>query len=162
MRDVVGFEGLYGVTSCGKVYSYRRKIFIAQRFDKHGYKRVTLSKDGKLYTKFVHQLVALAYLPNPENKPTVNHKNEVKTDNYLQNLEWMTYQENLEYGTRAERSGVGIKKPVRCVETGEIYESIKAAAAAIDRVADGISKVLAGKHKTCGGYHWEYVKEDEL
>lgn len=104
----------------------------------------------------------MAYIPNPEGKLTVNHKNEVKTDNYVQNLEWMTHKENLEYGTRAERSGVGIKKPVRCVETGEIFDSIKDAGAAINRLPDGISKVLAGKHKTCGGYHWEFVKEDEL
>ncbi len=160
MRDVVGFEGLYGVTSCGKIYSYKRKIFLKQRYDKYGYKRVTLSKDGTLYTRFVHQLVAQAYIPNPENKPTVNHKNEVKTDNYVQNLEWMTFQENHDYGTRNERSGVGVKKPVRCIETGEVYESIKAAAAAVNRAPDGISKVLAGRNKTCGGYTWELVEEE--
>lgn len=58
MRDIPGFEGLYAATSCGKIWSHRRKIFLKQRYDKYGYLRVGLRKDGKLYTRYVHQLVA--------------------------------------------------------------------------------------------------------
>lgn len=54
MRDIKGFEGIYAITSCGKVWSYKRKIFLSPRYDKDGYLRVNLRKDNKAYTRFIH------------------------------------------------------------------------------------------------------------
>lgn len=111
-------------------------------------------------TFFIHRLVAEAYVPNPENKETVNHIDENKENNHYTNLSWMTRAENVVYGTRNERAAAAICKPVRCVETGEVFESVKAAAAAVNRLPSNISASIKRKG-TCKGYHWEYVKEKE-
>lgn len=121
--------------------------------------RTGLSKDGKVYTRFIHQLVALTYIPNPEGKATVNHKDEVKTNNRVENLEWMTNRENLRYGTRDERVSLSLQKPVKCIETGEVFESINIAAKAINRDQSSLSKCLRGKTKTCAKLHWKYYEE---
>ena len=161
MKDIKGYEGLYAITEDGQVWSYRRKIYLAQRYDKNGYKRITLRKDGDMKTHFIHRLVAEAYVPNPENKETVNHMDECKENNHYTNLSWMTRAENISYGTRNERAAAAVRKPVRCVETGEVFESVKAAAAAVNRLPSNISAALKGRAMTSGGYHWEYVKEKE-
>ena len=168
MKDIPGFEGEYAVTSCGKVWSYKSKKFLAQRYDKNGYLRVTLCHEGKMITKFVHQLVAMAYIPNPEGKKTVNHKDEVKTHNYLNNLEWMTHKENLLYGTGRERAcanGFAHGQPpkkVYCVELDKVFNSIREAAQAIGMTGTNISACCRNRpgFKTCGGYHWRYYEEE--
>ena len=77
--------------------------------------KVYLSKNGKTKAEYVHRLVALAFIPNPDNKPQVNHKDENKQNNYVDNLEWATCKENVNYGTRSTRQSetiikTGIKK----------------------------------------------------
>jgi len=86
----------YTVDEKGNVYSYKRntKIRLRQNIDKVGYPAVSLSKDGIYKRHNVHRLVAKAFLPNPDNKPCVNHKNSVRHDNRVENLEWATYSEN--------------------------------------------------------------------
>lgn len=104
MKDIQGYEGKYAITSCGKVYSYYAKRFLNPRVDRDGYLAVALyGKDGKRKYHLVHRLVAEAYIPNPDNKPTVNHKSEIKSENHINNLEWMTMAEQNIYGTRLER-----------------------------------------------------------
>ena len=161
MKDIKGYEGIYAITEDGRVWSYRRKIFLKQRLDKYGYPRITLYFDGKLKTYFIHRLVAEAYLPNPEEKTTVNHLDECKTNNHISNLAWATVKENNQYGTRSERAAKSKQKPVRCVETGEIFESIKAAAAAYNVHPSCISSCIAGKQQTSGKCHWEYYYGEE-
>lgn len=162
MRDVEGYEGLYKVTRSGQVYSVRRKIYMKPQMDKDGYLCVNLRKDGSYKRFFIHRLVALAYVPNPEGKPTVNHIDEIKTNNDYRNLEWATHKENTNYGTRTERAAAANSKPVRCVETGVIYANAEEAAKSIDSWRENIAKVLNGRAKTHRGYHWEYVKEEEI
>lgn len=101
MRDVIGFEGLYAVTSCGKVWSYKRKRWL--KTNDHDYSCVCLYKDGKAHWLWVHRLVAQAYIPNPENKPEVNHIDECPWHNYVENLAWVTPKENCNHGTRTQR-----------------------------------------------------------
>ena len=109
-KEVVGFEGLYEVSNKGRVRSLDRKVprlgkygqpshmvykgkLIPMWITNQGYLRLTLNRDGKKSNHLVHRLVANAFIPNTENKETVNHKNGIKSDNQLQNLEWATRSE---------------------------------------------------------------------
>ena len=153
MKDIPGFEGQYAITSCGKVWSYKRKIFLKPCYRK-GYLQVSLCKDGKQRTFQVHRLVAMAYIPNPDNLPFVNHIDEVKDHNWVSNLEWCTAKYNSNY--RNAQSDKKIK--VRCIETGQIYDSITEAANAIKRTKSALSHCICGASKTCGRYHWEVLE----
>lgn len=97
-KDIEGYEGLYQVSNLGRVKSFKRKGCRQDRILKcgispRGYHQVTLSNGIQEATQ-VHRLIALHFIPNPENKRTVNHINGIKTDNRIENLEWCTYQEN--------------------------------------------------------------------
>lgn len=87
----------YLVDKKGNIYSERNKRKLAPMLTKNGYNYVTLCKDNEKYNFYVHRLVAQAFLPNPDNKPVVNHKNEIKDDNRLENLEWATHSENIKH-----------------------------------------------------------------
>ena len=107
-KPVVGYEGLYEVSSYGRVRSlnYRNtnKITVlSSGIDKKGYKHINLSKDGKVKTYKLHRLVAQAFLPNPNNLPVINHIDENPSNNCVENLEWCTYSYNINYGTRIEK-----------------------------------------------------------
>lgn len=105
-KDLQGYEGLYQISNTGKIKSLVRQIntptgfgFLKERIKvpanhKQGYLKVDLVKDSKPKRFFIHRLVANSFIPNPENKPEVNHKNGIKTDNRVENLEWCTPSEN--------------------------------------------------------------------
>ena len=122
MRDIVGYEGLYAVTSCAKVWSYKRKIFLSPRYDDDGYLRVNLCKDGKYKTKHIHRLVAEAYIPNPEGKSQVDHVDEVKDHNWLSNLRWATPAENTRHSNVGrKRTWSNKRRPIYCVELDKVF-----------------------------------------
>lgn len=154
MKDIKGYEGLYAITSCGKVWSYRSQKFLKPRNDKDGYLLVNLSNNGQRKTFKVHRLVADAYIPNKEEKETVNHKDENKQNNCVNNLEWLTRTENNLYGTRIERT----KKKVYCIELDKEYNSITEAAREFNLSMGNLSSCLKGRQKTFGGYHWRYAE----
>lgn len=156
MRDIKNYEGLYAVTSCGRVWSYRRKKFIDIRLDKDGYPRVTLCKNGEYKTFFIHRLVAQAYIPNPDNLPEVNHKDEIKNHSYLNNLEWCTHYYNVNYGTRNERAGAtrkGKKSRCKAVYSPELDETLPSTKAVEEKygIDQGtVSKCCHGKRNYAG------------
>jgi hypothetical protein len=113
----------------------------------------------KFKSFYVHRLVAEAYIPNPDNKTQVNHKDENKLNNNVNNLEWLTKKENLNYGTRNIRSAKSRSKAVYCIELNKEFESMSIAAQELGVPIGGISKCCNGKAKTAGGYHWRYVNE---
>lgn len=163
MKDIPNYEGLYAITSCGKVWSYRRNKFMILGHDKDGYPRISLRKNGRVKTYFIHRLVAEAYLPNPNNLPYVNHRDEVKKHNWINNLEWCTAWYNINYsrnkelalkmGTTYEEKNTNEKNtnrknnclPVKCIETGEVFESGADCARKMGLDASHISKVCRGK-----------------
>lgn len=89
-KDVVGYEGIYKISDSGNVFSERSKRNLKAQVNRYGYYVIELH--SRLWT--VHRLVALAFIPNPDKKPMVNHKNGIKTDNRVNNLEWVTPKEN--------------------------------------------------------------------
>lgn len=156
MKDIRGYEGLYAITSCGRVYSYKRKVFLKPADNGDGYLKIGLCKDRKRKWYYIHRLVAEAYIPNPENKLYINHIDECKTNNSLQNLEWISHKDNCNFGTRNERIAKAHSKKIFCIETNEKFNSITEAAKAVNIDPSGISNCLVGKRKTCAGYHWAY------
>lgn len=157
-RDAPGYEGLYRISDQGRVYSLRnRKFLAADTSHPGGYVRYTFSRDNKIYRFLVHRMVASLFVPNPENKPQVNHKNGVKTDNRASNLEWCTASENQLHSRRQLKNECGVKKPVICLETGIIYPSMTAAAQDLGLYLSAMSKVLHGELRSTGGYHFNFI-----
>lgn len=161
MKDVIGYEGLYQVTSCGKVWSYRSERFLKPQKHKNGYLQVGLNKDGEKKTCYIHRLVQQAYLPNPNDLPQINHKDENKENNALPNLEWCDISYNVNYGSRNEKAGKAISKalsiPVFCEELNRTFDSSHAAARELGLKQPNITKCCKGERKTTGGFHWRYV-----
>ena len=157
MKDIKGYEGLYAVTSCGRVWSCRQNRFLIPINQNCGYRSVTLCKNGIRKPTLVHRLVAMAYIPNYENKPQVNHKDEDKTNNCVNNLEWCDAKYNTTYGKAQERLTAKKIKTVLCVESGVRYSSVKQAAKITNTNGSNIVQCLKGKRKTAGGYCWQYV-----
>ena len=148
MKDIKGYEGLYGITSCGKVWSYKRKKFLTPVVNNKGYLYVTLWKDGEKKMYRLHRLVAEAYLPNPSNLPDVDHIDNDKTHNYVNNLQWITHRDNVRKSCN---------KPI--LQFSLDGEFIREWPSTIDvgrEVKSHICQCLKGRHKTALGYIWKY------
>ena len=164
-RDVIGYEGLYKISSFGRVISLWNKPYISLMSPAlriHGYLRISLYKDNIYINHSIHRLVALAFIPNLYNKPQVNHIDEVKTNNYIWNLNWMTAEENLNHGTRNERASISNSIPINKIDlkTGEIIESysgVKEASKLNNIHRTNISGVLTGNLKSAGHFGWKYI-----
>lgn len=168
--DIPGYEGKYKITSTGVVISFCHKSpkILSQFTFNSGYKYVRMDHSNKL----IHRLVALAYIPNPEHKPEVNHIDGDKTNNHVNNLEWVTPKENIhhaiannlmicsdkihmQYMTKC--AATKLRKSVMCVETGEIYSSLTECAKALNVTTACICDTLVGRQKSCKGLHFAYV-----
>ena len=124
-KPIKGYEDYYEVDQFGRVFAKERTIHVTdhdREYDKHlpsrqmkqsvhtkGYKTVPLTKDGVCTTKFVHRIVAEAFIPNPDDLPFVNHIDEDKTNNFVENLEWCTEQYNSTYGKAREKHAKALK-----------------------------------------------------
>ena len=93
--DIQGYEGYYMINSSGDVYSVKSNKLLQPGRNSQGYKTIILCKDGKEKSFKVHRLVALAFIPNMSNYPFINHKDEDKTNNSVENLEWCTHEYNI-------------------------------------------------------------------
>ena len=158
-KDIEGYEGLYQVSSWGRVKNSRTGRVLKSGKDMYGYLFVNLYKNGKRTNYKVHRLVAQAFIPNPQNKPQVNHIDEDKENNYVENLEWSTAKENNNHGEHNSRVAKANSIPIICVETGVEYISATDCAIQMGLYQQNINKVLKGKYKTTGGYTFKYKGE---
>ena len=161
-KEISGYEGLYEVSDQGRVKSLgndkSRKEKILKPWKTHdGYLKVALRKDGHTKRTSVHRLVAEAFIQNPNNLETVNHKDEVKINNVASNLEWMSRADNVAYSQPqwAKRSVQMFDK-----KTGELLATFPSTMEA-NRVTginqSSISQCCNGKLKSAGGYVWRYL-----
>lgn len=167
-KPVAGYEGIYEVSSLGRIRSYRKgkwglcdapKIIYGQ-LGRH-YRTVVLCKDGHKNSVYIHRLVAETFIPNLQNLSEVNHKDGNKSNNAADNLEWCTHTENMHHADRIGLNPYNRKKVV-CVETGEHYNSITEAAEAHGLKSSNLRNCLSGISKTAGKKHWGYVNEYTL
>lgn len=154
----IRMDGRTVTKSNGVVATYRSHI-VGVSNKKCGYleARLTVDNNKSIY-RLVHRLVLSAFNPiSNMDEMEVNHKDENKLNNVLENLEWVTSKENCNYGTRNIKCGEAKSKKIRCVETGVIYNSGKEASEHTKATRSGISNCINGKKKKSGGFHWEEV-----
>lgn len=189
-KSVPGYDEFYEVSNKGNVRSKERKVranirnvkerlikgkMLKKNLKKNGYYTVDLSKNAKTKTVSVHRLVALAFIPNPNNLPVVNHKNGIKTDNRVENLEWTTHASNHQHaeaiGLR-ENVGQYQNKTILCVETSIVFKNSVEAAKWIlknepektslssfdyEKIARNIRRCATGGTPKAYGYTWKDI-----
>ena len=187
-KSIIGYEGFYEVSNAGNVRSVERNVATNIRFNtkrtlkarvlkcnlkQNGYYTVDLCKYGKIKSESVHRLVAEAFIPNPDCCKVVNHINGVKTDNRVENLEWVTYKENhwhaREHGLLTD-IGQHNNKRVMCVEIGAEFENSISAAEwliacknprisvpNVKGIAKNIRGAATGRTPMAYGYHWKDI-----
>lgn len=176
-KDIKGYEGFYQISNYGRVKSLPRKVIhkdgvvalykgviMKTHTPLNRYEQIRLSKNGKSNMKTVHRLVAEAFLPNPNNYPEVNHIDEVKDNNVLENLEWCNYEYNINYGGGITRRSVQRKikisqydlddRFIRHYESGTDAEQYGYCRKAISACCRGVAK-------THSGYKWRYASEND-
>ena len=157
-KPIAGFEGLYEVSDQGRVKSLgnnksRKEKILKPGKNNFGYLKVNLYKDGHKKYLFVHRLVAEAFIQNPNNLETINHKDEMKTNNTVSNLEWMTQGDNVIY-SQARQVQMFDKS------TGELlatFPSLMEAVRVTGINQGNVSSCCNGKRKSSGGYIWRYI-----
>lgn len=180
-KDIDGFENAYQVSNYGRIKSIGRyvnhisgKRFVKERILKprvgtSGYYQYPLNLSGRAKTILIHREVAKAFLPNPNNLPQVNHKDENKLNNYFENLEWCDGMYNENYGTKKKREIETQQKThphnkavVQMTKDGKVmasFISIRWASRELGIPHPNISECVNGKRKTAGGYVWRF-KDD--
>ncbi len=178
--EIIFSNGDYDVDTNGSIFSISRSIFNGKGYytskekllkgsiNTNGYIQVEFKVDKKRVLKLVHRLVAESFIPNPENKPQVNHIDGNKTNNHISNLEWCNNSENQKHAYRTglnKRSEKAGKERIKVMAIDPLSNSI---IKEFDSIADAfrwlghknnnISQVCKGKRKLAGGYKWEYVK----
>lgn len=164
------FENKYAVNENGDVCNLKTGLLLAQQQDKFGYVCVGLTVNHwKVKTKKVHRLVAEAFIPNPENKPQVNHIDGDKTNNCVENLEWVTAKENMQHAFRIGLhkgscyGKLGKDNPqakvVLQIKNGEIiaeFYGLREAAESVSKGCSHIGECCKGQRKRAYGYYWKY------
>ena len=168
------WEGSYEINRAGVIRSLPRNgngykiLELKYCLDRYGYPIVTLRRNGKRQQFKVHRLVAKQFIPNPENKPQVNHIDGDKTNFKINNLEWVTVSENIKH---AKATGLQCECPNRVPvaqiskTTGEIINTFSSLKEAEDKTGvgwTGISANIRGKRKSAGGYVWRRIGGDAI
>ena len=179
-KDIKGYEGLYQVSNLGRVKSLKREIKnqynkyiikekIITSFDNgKGYLRLYLYKNGISKNYYIHRLVAEAFIPNPNNYMEINHKSGIKTENFVNNLEWCNRKQNMEHAyknkLKINKKGIENNKSVKIKQIDKnnnqinIFYGIREAERKTNINHTNIILCCKGKRKYAGGFKWEYVE----
>ena len=154
----------YLVSNKGRVFNTLTGHYLKECDNGNGYKRVSLKTvNGKYKSEYIHRLVCFAFIPNPDHLPQVNHKNEVKADNNVLNLEWMSAKDNTNYGTCIERRALAKSKKVVQLSLDDEYiaefRSLVIAEQETGTNRGNISRVCNGFQQKANGYHWKWADE---
>ena len=169
-KEIPGTDGKYLISTDGEVMAISRRVKFGHVYRWTKTKLLTPRDNGKGYLEleflgkhhYIHRLVAEAFIPNPYNFTCINHNDENKENNSVENLEWCDYSYNTNYGTRTKRAKekrFGDRFVVINLDTGDVYQTPKDASRATGIHNDSISRVCKGKSKTAGGYRWRYLNE---
>jgi hypothetical protein len=165
---IKNYENKYEVSNTGLVRNIKTKKYLKPTKTSQGYYRLSLFDNNTKKNYFVHRLVAEAFIPKIINKSQINHINTIKTDNRVENLEWVTPKENIIHSIKHNLQPIFFNnlcektyKKVKCIETNVIYKSITEASIKCNTHRVNISRCLHGKRKTAGGYHWALYNESE-
>ena len=162
---IKGYEGRYSVSNFGNVVSHRggKSRILKTTPNRTGYAQVSLGKNGTIKSFRVNVLVANHFLQRPQGLTEVNHKDENKSNNRADNLEWCTHAYNMNYGTRTRRAIAPLCKAViRYSKSGEridTYDSVRQASRTLGISAPHISLCCRGMRKSAGGFKWQFAKE---
>ena len=189
-KPVVGWENLYEVSNLGNIRTlhYKKPYLMHPTVDQKGYMRISfVAPNTKKYKRYgVHRVVAEAFIPNPEKLPQINHKDEDKTNNHIDNLEWCTGKYNCNYGKhndkiRASRVGMKLsnshianlrkvrteiagKAVIQLSQNGDVinrFNSISEASRCTGVSISSISHTCNGRSKMGCGYVWEFTNDDK-
>ena len=171
-KDIKGYEGLYQVSNLGRIKSLTRLIDhkstgivlqkekIKKQQKNYGYCNVILCKNSKIKYYKVHRLVAQAFIPNPYNKPFINHKNEIREDNRVENLEWCDSTYNNNYGSRNKKIALTNSKEVFQYDLDgnfiKQWKSVMEVERTLKIPNSNICKCCKGLRNKAGGYIWKY------
>lgn len=169
-KDVVGYEGHYQVSNLGRIRSLffnksaRDDPYIMNpHIQKNGYVYVRLYKNKSYRSVRLHRIVATAFIPNPNNYPIINHIDEDKANNMVENLEWCTHKYNSNYGNRIEKTISPQRKPIGKYDLNgnliKVYRGVNEAARVENLSAGNICMTCKGKRLMAGGYEWRYMDE---
>lgn len=170
-KDIPNYEGYYQVSNKGNIRSvdrmdcqnrFRKGKMCKKLENEDGYYKVSLSKNGIEKRFFIHRLVAMAFIENPNDFDCINHKDENKKNNCIENLEWCTRKYNNNYGKRNQKivEKQSIKTAMVDIKTGKIlkvFKSAKEASIYVNGDQSVICKARNGKRKTAYGFGWEVV-----
>lgn len=168
-KKIEGFDGKYYISTNGEIYSIPAKRILKTCISNTGYELVCLrSPNGKRKQYTVHRLVALTFLPNPENLPIINHKDENKLNNKVENLEWCTYSYNSTYGEHLNKKNRTLHSPSRkeCwiinLESKELmhFDSLNEAADFLQTKSTKLANVAKGKYAQHKGWYVSFSPID--
>lgn len=161
-KTIAGYPN-YQVSSYGRVHSIKRDIILKPYYDNWRYPRVDLRNENGRRPRSVHRLVAEAFVPNPYDKPQVNHIDGDKDNNSVDNLEWVTVSENARHAVatglndHSKYHSGRPKRSVRVVETGQIFDSMTSCARALHCSHSNVVMYFKLGLGTCMGYHLELI-----
>ena len=161
-KPMVGKEKFL-VSNFGRIMRAETQHIYPVFINHEGYAYCSMCDNGKSFVARCHREVAKAFVPNPDGKEQVNHKDGNKLNNCVENLEWCTAKENVVHAINVlgHDTRVGskkLRKPVICVETGIVYDGCKKAREALGIKSNGhIEACCKGVRKTCYGFHWKYI-----